>query len=80
MRLNGSYCILGIDKGGMEPKCDVKPAYTGVKCPQFSFARLLVNETALTAWSSALSHLGWIDRVLGLAMVALGIKVLTTRV
>jgi puromycin-sensitive aminopeptidase len=30
-----------------------------------SFARLLANETALSTWSSALSHLGWIDGVLG---------------
>ena len=42
-----AQCILGTDKGGMEPNCDIKPSHTGVKCPQFSFARLLGADPVL---------------------------------
>lgn len=34
-------CTLKIDGALKEPKCDTKPNHTGVKSPQFSFARLL---------------------------------------
>ena len=40
-------CIIGVDRGGLDPKCDQEPAYTGVKVPQFSFQRLLGSDPVL---------------------------------
>jgi len=36
-----TQCTVGTDPGVMDPKCERTPATTGVKSPQFSFARLL---------------------------------------
>jgi len=40
-------CIVGADTEVPEPKCDTKLSHVGVKCPQFSFQRLLGADPVL---------------------------------
>jgi len=40
-------CIVGADTEVPEPKCDTKLSHVGVKCPQFSFQRLIGADPVL---------------------------------